>query len=105
MFGRKEVIRGVFQVYQGTRRTSPLGSVAVRNEIIDAAGRAVREQSLSIAPSQFEQRTAFQAGSFIRLRSRVSSPRASARCPAEAAPPRRRTTTRTSLHCRIKHLQ
>jgi hypothetical protein len=58
MFGRQEVIRGVFQVYQGTRRTSPLGPVAVRNEIIDAAGRAVRGQSLSIESSQFEQRTA-----------------------------------------------
>ena len=40
---------------------------------------------------------AFQACAFIRLRSRVSSSRATARCPAKAAQPRRRTTTRTSL--------
>ena len=39
----------------------------------------------------------FQACSFIRLRSRLSSARATARCLAVAAPPRRRTTTRTSL--------
>ena len=38
--------------------------------------------------------TAFQACSFIRPRSRMSSARATARCPAEAAKPRRRTTTR-----------
>jgi hypothetical protein len=42
-------------------------------------------------------RLAFQACSFIRLRSRLNSARATARCPAEAAKPRRRTTTRTSL--------
>ena len=42
-------------------------------------------------------RIAFQACSFIRLRSRLSPARAAARCLAVAAPPRRRTTTRTSL--------
>jgi hypothetical protein len=42
-------------------------------------------------------RFAFQACSFIRLRSRLSPARATARCPAEAAKPRARTTTRTSL--------
>jgi hypothetical protein len=37
-------------------------------------------------------RNQFQAYSFIRLRSRVSSARARARCPAEAVQPRRSTT-------------
>jgi hypothetical protein len=42
-------------------------------------------------------RIAFQACAFIRLRSRVSLSRATARCLAVAAKPRRRTTTRPSL--------
>jgi hypothetical protein len=47
----------------------------------------------------------FQACPFLRLRSRLTSARAAARCLAVAAPPRRRTTTRTSLRFRINNLR
>ena len=45
----------------------------------------------------------FQACSFIRLRSRLSSARAPARCLAVAASPRRRTTTRCRRIGSIRH--
>lgn len=63
-----------------------------RSEVVEATAEKVfRSVSTSLHP------IAFQACSFIRLRSRLSPARATARCLAVAAPPRRRTTTRTSL--------
>ena len=49
------------------------------------------------------RRKHFQACSFIRLRSRLRSARDTARCPAEAAKPRRGATTRTSSDCCAGH--
>jgi hypothetical protein len=58
VFGRDELVNGIFQVYQGTARTSALVPIGVRNRVIDAAGHTVRDQSLTLTPSQFERRTA-----------------------------------------------
>ena len=73
--------------------------------------RILTRVSLTYAPagscslsSQRRGRSTHGSSTF-RLRSRVSPARATARCLAVAASPRRRTTTRTSLRFRIKHLR
>jgi len=84
--------------------TAPLGQlplpVAVYAVFVFPFIRGLTEQmtydgSLALVPVLC--RSNFQACSFIRLRLRLRSTQVTARCPAEAAWPRRRTTTRTSL--------
>jgi hypothetical protein len=55
-FKRGEVVRGVLQIYQGTRRTDAPSAVAMRLRILDAKGAAVRDQSLPFPESAFTNR-------------------------------------------------
>jgi hypothetical protein len=56
VFTRKEQVRAVFQIYQGTGRAEPLAPVTMRVQILDAKGAAVRDQSLPFAESSFTNR-------------------------------------------------
>jgi VWFA-related protein len=58
VFGRAEHVRAVLQIYQGTERTAPLAPVTMRVQILDAAGGAVRDQSLPFADASFTNRRA-----------------------------------------------
>jgi VWFA-related protein len=57
-FARTEQARVVFEVYQGTMRTDPVVAIAVRNRVLDAQGRNVREQRVTLAPTSFANRMA-----------------------------------------------
>ena len=57
-FDRREPVRAAVQLYQGTMRTEPIVPVAVRNRVLDVAGRAVRDQRLILTPESFANRTA-----------------------------------------------
>ena len=73
---------GATRSFTGTRRdTSLLRKVVDRKCVGGSLCASARANGIN-----------FQACSFIRLRSRASSARATARCPAEAAQPRRWTT-------------
>lgn len=58
VFRRGERVRALLQIYQGTARTAPLAPVAMRVQILDANGIAVRDQSLPFAESAFTDRRA-----------------------------------------------
>jgi hypothetical protein len=58
VFSPAEQVRAVLEVYQGTRLTAPLSATSVRNRIVDAAGRAVRDQRVELAAKDFVNRKA-----------------------------------------------
>ena len=55
-FKRRDVVRGVLQIYQGTQRTDALVPVVMRVRILDAKGTALRDQSLPFPESSFASR-------------------------------------------------
>jgi len=55
-FTRREVVRAVLQIYQGTERTDALAPVVMRVRILDARGTALRDQSLPFPESSFANR-------------------------------------------------
>jgi len=57
-FGHAEQVSAHLQVYQALGRTDPIVPVSVRARIVDAAGRDVRDQSVDLSASQFENRRA-----------------------------------------------
>jgi len=57
-FDRNEVVRAVFQIYQGTQRNEAIAPVAMRVRILDAKGSAVRDESLPFSESSFTDRRA-----------------------------------------------
>ncbi len=57
-FDRGDEVLAYLQVYQALGRTDPVVPVTVRVRVIDGAGRAVRDQSLTLSVSQFENRRA-----------------------------------------------
>lgn len=57
-FSRTEQVRAYMQIYQALARTDAIVPVTVRVRIVDSSGRAVRDQSLTFAGSQFRDRRA-----------------------------------------------
>jgi len=55
-FGRGDQVRVFFQIYQGVARTDALVPVTARARVIDARGAVARDQSLTFAPADFQQR-------------------------------------------------
>jgi VWFA-related protein len=51
-------VQARLQVYQGTQRTEAIAPVSVRARVLDAQGRAVRDQSLVLAAKAFTNRRA-----------------------------------------------
>lgn len=58
VFQQDERVHTFVQVYQGTQRTGVIVPVSVRTTILDAKGRAVRDQLLALTPKDFTQRRA-----------------------------------------------
>jgi VWFA-related protein len=58
VFRRSDRVRAVVQIYQGTARTDALRPVVMRAEILDARGKAVRDQSLPFEIGAFTNRRA-----------------------------------------------
>ena len=58
VFDRGDQARAFLQIYQGTRRTEAIVPVSVRVRILDARGRATRDQSLVFSESDFRARRA-----------------------------------------------
>jgi VWFA-related protein len=61
VFDRREGVRALLQVYQGTGRTSPLVPVSVRARITTADGRVVRDQLMNLTEKDFTNRIAGMA--------------------------------------------
>ena len=57
-FRASDKIRAVVQIYQGTRRTDALMPVSMRVQILDAKGKAIRDQSLPFDTPAFTNRRA-----------------------------------------------
>jgi VWFA-related protein len=57
-FRPSDKVRAVLQIYQGTRRTDALMPVSVRVQILDAKGKAIRDQSLPFEAPAFTNRRA-----------------------------------------------
>jgi len=58
VFERDESVRALVQIYQGTQRTNVIVPVSVRTSILDAKGRAVRDQVLALTAKDFTNRRA-----------------------------------------------
>ncbi|HET7220603.1 MAG TPA: VWA domain-containing protein, partial [Vicinamibacterales bacterium] len=58
VFRRAEQVRVLSQIYQGTQLTSPIVPVAMKVQILDAKGAAVRDQSLPFTDRMFNNRRA-----------------------------------------------
>jgi hypothetical protein len=58
VFEQDEAVRAVVQVYQGTQRTDAIVPVSVRTSILDAKGRAIRDQRLALTVNDFTNRRA-----------------------------------------------
>ena len=58
MFEQDERVRALVQIYQGTQRTDIIVPVSVRTSIVDAKGRAVRDQLLALTVKNFTNRRA-----------------------------------------------
>jgi hypothetical protein len=58
VFDQDERVRALVQVYQGTQRTDVIGTVSVRTAILDAKGRAIRDQLLALSAKDFANRRA-----------------------------------------------
>jgi VWFA-related protein len=67
VFHPDEQVRALLQVYQGTERTDTIQPVSVRARILDATGRAVRDQSMVLTEKQFTNRRAGVAIDLDRL--------------------------------------
>jgi hypothetical protein len=67
VFHADEQARALLQVYQGTERTDVIQPVSVRARILDAAGRAVRDQSMVLTAKDFTNRRAGVAIDLDRL--------------------------------------
>jgi VWFA-related protein len=57
-FRASDKVRAVLQIYQGTRRTDALMPVSMRVQIVDAKGKAIRDQSMPFAEQAFTNRRA-----------------------------------------------
>jgi VWFA-related protein len=57
-FRVSDKVRAVVQIYQGTRRTEALMPVSMRVQILDAKGKAIRDQSLPFDVPAFANRRA-----------------------------------------------
>jgi VWFA-related protein len=57
-FRRGDTVRAVVQIYQGTERTDPITPVSLRVRILNSAGAATRDQSLTFAADAFANRRA-----------------------------------------------
>jgi VWFA-related protein len=57
-FRRSEHVRARLQISQGTARTDEIAPVSMRVRIIDAQGKAVRDQSSTFGPQTFSDRRA-----------------------------------------------
>ncbi len=58
VFRRTDQVRAVLQIYQGTQRTDAIAPVAMRVQILDAKGTAIRDQSLPFGEQAFTDRRA-----------------------------------------------
>jgi hypothetical protein len=58
VFHLDDRVDAILQIYQGTQRTDAIAPVSVRARVLDAQGRAVRDQSLVIAEKAFTNRRA-----------------------------------------------
>jgi hypothetical protein len=58
VFEQDEEVRALVQVYQGTDRAAVIGPVSVRTGILDANGRAIRDQLLALTVKDFTDRRA-----------------------------------------------
>jgi hypothetical protein len=58
VFEQNESVRALVQVYQGTQRTGVIVPVSVRTSIVDASGRAMRDQLLTLTANDFSNRRA-----------------------------------------------
>jgi VWFA-related protein len=58
VFAQDEMVRALVEVYEGTQRTDMIEPVSVRTSILDAKGRAVREQLLALTVKDFTNRRA-----------------------------------------------
>jgi hypothetical protein len=58
VFEQDESVRALVQVYQGTQRTDVVAPVSVRTTILDAKGRAIRDQLLALTMKDFTNRRA-----------------------------------------------
>ena len=58
VFEQDEGVRALVQVYQGTQRTDVIVPVSVRTTILDAKGRAIRDQLLALTAKDFTNRRA-----------------------------------------------
>lgn len=57
-FARREAVRALLQIYQGTARSDDIQPVSMRVRILDARGQAVRDQMLVFNERQFALRRA-----------------------------------------------
>jgi VWFA-related protein len=57
-FSRRDAVRALLQIYQGTTRTDDVRAVRMRVRILDARGQAVRDQALVFNEQQFALRRA-----------------------------------------------
>jgi VWFA-related protein len=67
VFEQDEGVRALVQVYQGTQRTDIISPVSVRTTILDAKGRAVRDQMVALTVKDFTNRRAALALDIGRL--------------------------------------
>jgi VWFA-related protein len=58
VFDQDESVRALVQIYQGTQRTDVVVPVSVRTGILDANGRAIRDQRLALSAKDFTNRRA-----------------------------------------------
>jgi len=58
VFEQDERVRALVQVYQGTQRVDVIVPVSVRTTILDAKGRAIRDQLLALTVKDFTNRRA-----------------------------------------------
>ncbi len=58
VFEQDEGVRALVQVYQGTERTDVIVPVSARTTILDAKGRAIRDQRLALTVKDFTNRRA-----------------------------------------------
>jgi hypothetical protein len=58
VFEPDESVRALMQIYQGTQRTGAVVPVSVRTSILDANGRAIRDQYLALQAKNFTNRRA-----------------------------------------------
>ena len=58
VFDQDETVRALVQVYQGSQRAGVIAPVSVRTSILDAQGRAMRDQWLALTVKDFTNRRA-----------------------------------------------